>query len=107
MLQNLRTLNHEADSAFHARTRDMQQDDLEGMLAIHGTTISTVLNHHQHVLAHLKKASMAMLYPPPIPLFQQPVGPPPTQQPAYPAAYNQGGNCHAHGIQYQCRMCGP
>ncbi|KAF1841242.1 uncharacterized protein K460DRAFT_359755 [Cucurbitaria berberidis CBS 394.84] len=102
-LLNLRSLHQEADNAFQVRTLDIQPDDLEGMLCIYGTSITTVMSHHQRILAYLRTRSQ--VYTAPTPLVQQPIGPTPICY-AYPPAYTQAGYCRAHTIPYWCRICG-
>ncbi|CAO2654587.1 Nn.00g113200.m01.CDS01 [Neocucurbitaria sp. VM-36] len=106
-LLNLRTLHQEASNAFQLRTLDVQDDDLEGMLCVYGTSVTTVMNHHQRVLAHLRASpqNQVATFTPPAPVMVQPMGPTPVRY-AYPAPYSPAGYCKAHNIPYPCRMCG-
>ncbi|KAF2129391.1 hypothetical protein P153DRAFT_375874 [Dothidotthia symphoricarpi CBS 119687] len=112
-LLNLRTLHQEANNAFHLRSIDIQPDDLEGVLVVYGTSITSVVNHHQRALAHLSVGSQLAQTPmysttAPYPRYINqgclPTSPMPIGY-AYPAAYAQSGYCLAHNIPYPCRMC--
>lgn len=103
-LLNIRTMHQDAANAFEIRARDIQPDDLEGILCVHGTSIVTVLNHHQRALAHLSANSLSV----PTANFVhgaaravQRVGPP-----AYAKGYQAGYYCQAHSQPYPCRVCG-
>jgi hypothetical protein len=110
--------NHlEAGNAYLLRSQDIQPDDLESMLLIHATSMTTVMNHYQHILATMHTSiqyprhgpvyvpGLVNTSPQPLP----PVQPPHasyTNQSGYPPAYTEAGYCHAHGVAYWCRMCG-
>lgn len=109
-LRTLRTLNQEAGNAFDIRTRDIQPDDLEGIICVHGIAMMSVLNHHQRVLGQLRSSGQKFAFNIPAaataPPGQQPGGPD-TVQYAYPTGYSKSGYCHAHNMPYKCRACGP
>jgi hypothetical protein len=101
-LLNLRALHQEATNAFLVRASDMEADDLEGMLGVYGTSMTSVLNHHSRALGKLCALGHGALYG--VAVLQDqgrcPVGY------AYPLNYSQAGYCHAHQIPYPCRICG-
>lgn len=103
-LLNLRTLHQEASNAFLVRASDIEADDLEGMLGVYGTSITTVLNQHQRALAQLRAASLGPVLPhcvaAPSGAGCWPVGY------AVSPGYNQTGVCHARQVPYPCRVCG-
>ncbi|KZM23957.1 uncharacterized protein EKO05_0009340 [Ascochyta rabiei] len=100
-LLNLRTLHQEASNAFLVRASDIEADDLEGMLGVHATSITTVLNHHQRALGQLRPLG----HMPPYGTAIQGPGCYPVGY-AYPTQYNQTGYCQAHHFPYPCRVCG-
>jgi hypothetical protein len=104
-LNNLRTLNQEADNAFQMRTSDIQPDDLEGMLCMYGIMVTTAMNHHQRALGQMRANGQLTGYTTPLPQVQQTVVPMPYRH-AYPPAYSQNGYCFAHNMPYCCRICG-
>lgn len=53
-LLNFRVLHQEAANAFQVRASDIQEDDLEGMIGVYGSTVTNVLNQHQHQLAQVR-----------------------------------------------------
>jgi hypothetical protein len=103
-LLNMRTLHQEADNAFQLRTSDMQPDDLEGILGVYGTMLTTTMNHHQRVLAQTRANGHFPTYATPIPQTQQ-VTAPMQYRHAYSAAYSEHGYCYAHNMPYHCRVC--
>jgi hypothetical protein len=104
-LNNLRTLNQEADNAFQMRTSDIQPEDLEGMLCVYGIMLTTAMNHHQRALGQMRANSQLPAYAAPLPQGQQAIMPMPYRH-VYPPAYHQNGYCVAHNMPYCCRMCG-
>lgn len=104
-LGNMRTLHQEADNAFQLRTCDMQPDDLEGMLGVYGTMLTTAMNHHQCVLGQMRANGHFPAYTTPVPQTQQSVAVPTQYRHAYPAAYSEYGYCYAHNMPYCCRIC--
>ncbi|KAF3033182.1 hypothetical protein E8E12_002184 [Didymella heteroderae] len=110
-LLNLRTLHQESANAFLVRATDIEDDDLEGMLGVYGTSMTTVLNQHQRALGQMRmnghmNAPLAYGI-----AAGGPAGVPhaagcyPVSY-AYPPTYNQTGYCHAHSQPYPCRVCG-
>ncbi|KAJ4403275.1 hypothetical protein N0V91_006678 [Didymella pomorum] len=96
-LLNLRTLHQESANAFLVRAADIESDDLEGMLGVYGTSMTTVVNQHQRVLGQMRmngQVNASLVY-----------GCYPVSH-AYPPNYNQAGYCHAHHLPYPCRVCG-
>ncbi|KAF9694426.1 hypothetical protein EKO04_007285 [Ascochyta lentis] len=96
-LLNLRTLHQEASNAFLVRASDIEEDDLEGMLAVYATSITTVLTHHQRALGQLRALGHRHGY---VAGGCCPVAY------AYPALYSQTGYCLAHQVPYPCCVCG-
>lgn len=103
-LSNLRTLNQDADNAFLMRKVDVEPDNLEAMLGIHNTMITTAINHQQHMLAQFRARHQAPVYVAHAPQYQAPV-PAPAYRHAYPAGYSEHGYCYAHNSPYCCRIC--
>ncbi|KAF1939820.1 hypothetical protein EJ02DRAFT_456583 [Clathrospora elynae] len=103
-LSNLRTLHQEADNAFNMRTVDIQPDDLEGMLCVYGTMVTTAMNQHQRALGQMRANGQMPPYNTPISQCQQSVMPTALRY-AYPPAYSQAGYCYAHNMPYCCRIC--
>ncbi|KAF2631269.1 hypothetical protein BU25DRAFT_386304 [Macroventuria anomochaeta] len=101
-LLNLRTLHQEASNAFLVRASDIESDDLEGMLGVYGTSMTTVINQHQRALGQMRMNGQILAYATGVP---QGVGCYPVNY-AYPPNYNQSGYCHAHQLPYPCRVCG-
>ncbi|KAF1362711.1 hypothetical protein EJ07DRAFT_106424 [Lizonia empirigonia] len=103
-LLNLRTLHQEASNAFLVRASDIEADDLEGMLGVYGTSMTTVLNQHQRALGQLRAGGSAAL--------QAYCVAAPSGGGCWPVSYafspgyNQTGVCHAHQVPYPCRVCG-
>ncbi|KAJ4355346.1 hypothetical protein N0V95_003021 [Ascochyta clinopodiicola] len=97
-LLSLRTLHQEASNAFQVRASDIESDDLEGMLGVHATSITTILNHHQRALGQLRALGQ-------VPPYSQGLGCYSGGH-AYPAQYGQAGYCLAHQFAYPCRVCG-
>ncbi|KAH7551723.1 hypothetical protein PSV09DRAFT_2183893 [Bipolaris maydis] len=99
-LNNLRTLNQQADNAFQMRSVDIQPDDLERMLSLHSAMVTTAVNQHQRALAQLR-ASMhvgaAAVY------AKQGQG---GVRYTYPPAYSEQGYCFQHNMPYCCQVCG-
>jgi hypothetical protein len=97
-LLNLRTLHQDADNTFQLRSQDIHPDDLEGMVAVYASSATTVMNHHQRVLAQMRvqnqQCAPAMYYQPQPPRSM------------FPMAYTEAGYCHAHNVPYWCRICG-
>ncbi|EUC42291.1 hypothetical protein COCMIDRAFT_67431, partial [Bipolaris oryzae ATCC 44560] len=98
-LNNLRTLNQEADNAFQMRSADIQGGDLEGMLAVHSAMVATAVNHHQRALAQLRAGMQGgvAVY------GQQGQG---GVRYAYPPGYSELGYCFQHNMPYCCQVCG-
>lgn len=96
-LMNMRTLHQEASNAFLVRASDIEPDDLEGMLGVYGTSVTTVLNLHQRALAQMRNGQVGVYGAAGVGC---PVGY------AYPAGYGQSGYCLGHQIPYPCRVCG-
>ncbi|KAL6702564.1 hypothetical protein ACN47E_001347 [Coniothyrium glycines] len=103
---NLRTLHQDASNAFVIRTRDIQSDDLEGILCVFGTCQTTVMNDHHHALARIHANVQSGSYPPLYTQTGQSVSPTPLYY-AYPTKYTSSGYCLAHTCPYPCRACGP
>ncbi|KAL1798553.1 hypothetical protein ACET3X_002590 [Alternaria dauci] len=103
-LLNMRTLYQEADNAFQLRTLDMQPDDLEGMLGVYGTLLTTTMNHHQRVLGHMCANGYLPTYATPIAQTHQAIVPMQYRH-AYPPGYSDIGYCYAHNMPYHCRVC--
>lgn len=110
-LLNLRTLHQESANAFLVRAADIESDDLEGMLGVYGTSMTTVVNQHQRVLGQMRmngQVNASLVYGAPaygssgVP---HAAGCYPVSH-AYPPNYNQAGYCHAHHLPYPCRVCG-
>ena len=101
-LLNLRTLHQEASNAFLLRASDIESDDLEGMLGVYGTSMTTVINQHQRALAQMRTGGYLPVYSTGAP---RGVGCYSVNY-AYPPNYNQAGYCHAHCLPYPCRVCG-
>ncbi|KAJ4379831.1 hypothetical protein N0V86_005015 [Didymella sp. IMI 355093] len=110
-LLNLRTLHQESANAFLLRATDIESDDLEGMLGVYGTSMTTVLNQHQRALGQMRINGQMN-----VPLaygiaaggsagVPHAAGCYPVSY-AYPPSYNQTGYCHAHSLPYPCRVCG-
>jgi hypothetical protein len=95
-LLNLRTLHQEANNAFAVRAVDIEADDLEGVLGLYGTSMTTVLNQHQRALGQMR----AQWQGGGAAAGGWPVGY------AYPVGYGQMGYCLAHQVAYPCRACG-
>ncbi|CAG5163510.1 uncharacterized protein ALTATR162_LOCUS6488 [Alternaria atra] len=104
-LLNMRTLHQEADNAFQLRTSDMQPDDLEGILGVYGTMLTTTMNHHQRVLGQIRANGQFPAYTTPVQQTQQSVAVPMQYRYVYPPAYSEYGYCHAHNMPYCCRIC--
>lgn len=100
-LLNLRTLHQEASNAFLVRASDIESDDLEGMLGVYGTSMTTVLNQHQRALGQMRAGQMHGY----VATSAMPQGCYSVSY-AYPPNYNLAGYCHAHRIGYPCRVCG-
>lgn len=108
--RDLRTHHQDASNAFLLRAQDIQPDDLESMLAAYASSMTTVVNHHQHTFGQLRSGSNAMhrrhwSMSPPAPPPTYATGPTPVSY-AYPPRYNQVGYCWAHNIPYCCHACG-
>lgn len=101
-LLNLRTLHQEASNAFLVRASDIESDDLEGMLGVYSTSMTTVINQHQRALGQMRVNGHMPAYGTAI---AQGAGCYPISY-AYPLNYNQTGYCHAHQVPYPCRICG-
>jgi hypothetical protein len=110
-LLNLRTLHQESANAFLVRAADIESDDLEGMLGVYGTSMTTVVNQHQRVLGQMRmngQVNASLMYgtaaygPASMPHAS---GCYPVSH-VYPPNYNQTGYCHAHQLPYPCRVCG-
>jgi hypothetical protein len=104
-LNNLRTLHQEADNAFQMRTSDMQPEDLEGMVCMWGTMVTTAMNHHQRVLGQMRASGQLPAYSTPVPQCQPSIIPVPYRH-LYPPAYSHNGYCFAHNMPYCCHICG-
>ncbi|CAE7199938.1 hypothetical protein CFE70_007982 [Pyrenophora teres f. teres 0-1] len=104
-LNNLRTLHQEADNAFQMRTVDIQPDDLEGMLGMYGTMVTTAMNHHQRVLGQMRMNGQFPPYTTPLQHSQRMITAAPYHNP-YPSAYSQYGYCYTHSMPYCCVICG-
>ncbi|KAF2845496.1 hypothetical protein T440DRAFT_522623 [Plenodomus tracheiphilus IPT5] len=116
---NMRPLYHESANAFETRARDVQVDDLESMLCIHGSTSMAVINAQQRAIAALSQQARGLSSP------SMYYGQLSNQQGligsglpshntaaaaaryAYPTAYMQDGYCRLHRLPYRCRICGP
>ncbi|EUC38225.1 hypothetical protein COCCADRAFT_79749, partial [Bipolaris zeicola 26-R-13] len=96
-LSSLRTLNQEADNAFQMRSADIQQEDLEGMLAVHSVMVATAVNQHQRALAQLRIGMQGGAV-----VYGQQGG----VRYAYPPAYSDLGYCFQHNMPYCCQICG-
>ncbi|KAJ5032205.1 hypothetical protein J3E74DRAFT_434109 [Bipolaris maydis] len=89
-LNNLRTLNQQADNAFQMRSVDIQPDDLERMLSLHSAMVTTALRASMHVGAaavYAKQGQGGVRY-------------------TYPPAYSEQGYCFQHNMPYCCQVCG-
>lgn len=104
-LLNLRTLHQEASNAFLLRASDIESDDLEGMLGVYSTSMTTVINQHQRALAQMRTGGHLAGLPAYGTGVPRGVGCYPVNY-AYPPNYNQAGYCHAHHLPYPCRICG-
>lgn len=89
-LNNLRTLNQEADNAFQMRSADIEAGDLEGMLAMNSAMMAMAVNHHQRALAQLRAGMQGGV---------------PVRY-AYPPGYSEQGYCFQHNMPYYCQVCG-
>lgn len=104
----LRTLHQESANAFLVRAADVECDDLEGMLGVYGTAMTTVLNQHQRALGQMRFHDRMYAYPAAAGIPQgvahgaEGYG----CSYAYPPCYSQSGYCHAHQQPYACRVCG-
>lgn len=98
-LLNLRTLHQEASNAFAMRATDIQEDDLEGMLGVYGTSMTTVLNQHQRALGQMRGSAQIQRH------YLAAVAGGHGGY-AYPQTYGQSGYCHAHSLPYPCHVCG-
>jgi hypothetical protein len=104
-LLNLRTLHQEASNAFLVRASDIESDDLEGMLGIYGTSMTTVINQLQRALAQMRTGGQLARPPAYGTGVPQDVGCCPVNY-TYPPNYNRIGYCHGHHLPYPCRVCG-
>lgn len=108
-LLNLRTLHQESANAFLIRASDIEDDDLEGMLGVYGTSMTTVINQHQRALGQMRmngQMNASLAYGTGAPTgVSHGAGCYPVSY-AYPPNYNQAGYCHAHSLPYPCRVCG-
>jgi hypothetical protein len=104
-LSNLRTLHQEADNAFQMRAVDIQPEDLEGMLGVYSTMMTTAMHHHQRALAQMRANTKHIpSYMSVVAQTQASVMPAPVWY-AYPPAYSEQGYCFAHNMPYCCRFC--
>ncbi|KAF1919526.1 hypothetical protein BDU57DRAFT_491949 [Ampelomyces quisqualis] len=95
---NLQSLHQDAGNAFHLRSQDIQEEDLEGILDVWAGSVNMVLNHHQRILGRGQGQGQ---FAPQAPMAMR-------QQMGwqYPMGYNEAGYCRAHGVAYWCRACG-
>ncbi|KAF2829565.1 hypothetical protein CC86DRAFT_392625 [Ophiobolus disseminans] len=104
-LLTLRPLHQAAANTMHLRTQDVQPDDLEGVLAVYSSSVTTTLNHQQRALGQLRSPGFGAPNPVPYPPGTQLMRPPPMHS-QIPRAYDENGYCRAHQVPYWCRICG-
>lgn len=108
-LLSLRTLHQESANAFQVRAEDVQDDDLESMLGVWGTSIVTVLVGVQMALGQMRGAYrggvMGMVGGAGTMAVGAVGGSMGEGGWVYPRGYAANGYCVAHRVAYRCRVC--